>query len=112
MNKPAGVGTRLACHQDRWTHLDQDPLIRLWKALDPATIKNGCVQVVAGTHHRLIFPSSEGGFLTEAQTTELLHGAEIIYLELADCECVLLHNHLPHASEINTTDIPRRAFSA
>ena len=27
-------------------------------------------------------------------------------------ECVLLHNHLPHTSEINTTEIPRRAFSA
>ena len=30
---------------------------------------------------------------------------------MAAGECVLLHNYLPHASEIDMTEIPRRAFS-
>lgn len=112
MNKPAKEGTALRWHQDRWNYLDRDPLITIWTALDPATIANGCVQIVAGEHHRLINPSSVSGHLEDHQAEELLKDAEIIYLELEAGESVLLHNHLPHASEINTTEIPRRAFSA
>lgn len=112
MNKPAKEGSVLHWHQDRWNYLDRDPLITIWTALDPATIANGCVQIVAGKHHQLLNPSSHSGTLEEEQAEELLRDAEIIYLELEAGESVLLHNHLPHASEINTTDIPRRAFSA
>ena len=51
MNKPAGEGTELVWHQDRWTDLDRDPLITLWTALDPATVDNGCVYIVPGTRN-------------------------------------------------------------
>ena len=112
MNKPAKEGTPLRWHQDRWNYLDRDPLITIWTALDPATIENGCVQVVSGTQHRLINPSSHSGHFTDDQAQEFLQGAEVVHLELAAGEGVLLHNHLPHASEINRTEIPRRAFSA
>ena len=112
MNKPAREGTPLIWHQDRWKYLDRDPLITIWTALDPATIANGCVQVVPGAHHTLINPSSGSGFLTEEQAEELTRDAEIVFLEMEAGESVLLHNHLPHSSQINNTDIPRRAFSA
>ena len=112
MNKPAREGTPLVWHQDRWTYLDRDPLITIWTALDPATVENGCVQVAPGAHHRLINPSEGSGFMTPEQAAELTRDNETIYLELDAGECVLLHNHLPHSSEINNTDIPRRAFSA
>jgi len=112
MNKPAGEGTHLRWHQDRWNYLDRDPLITIWTALDAATIANGCVHIIAGAHRHLINPSSHSGHLNDGQEQELLHGAEIVPLEVAAGECVLLHNHLPHASEINTTESPRRAFSA
>ena len=111
MNKPAREGTNLNWHQDRWNYLDRDPLITIWTALDPATIENGCVKIVQGTHHKLVNPTSKAGHLTEGQIPELLRDAEVVYLELAAGESVLLHNHLPHASEVNNTDIPRRAFS-
>ena len=52
MNKPAGKGTVLRWHQDRWSTSDRDPLITAWTALDPATIANGCVQVIPGSHAR------------------------------------------------------------
>ena len=38
-------------------------------------------------------------------------GKEIIYLELKPGDLAILHNHLLHASDINTTDSPRRALS-
>jgi len=112
MNKPAREGTHLIWHQDRWRYLDQDPLITIWTALDPATIANGCVQIVPGAHHTLINPTSGSGFLTPEQAEELTRDAETVFLELEAGESVLLHNHLPHSSAINNTDIPRRAFSA
>ncbi|HTL53580.1 MAG TPA: phytanoyl-CoA dioxygenase family protein, partial [Planctomycetota bacterium] len=52
MNKPAHKGTLLPWHQDggeSWG-LDRDPLLTVWTALDPATVANGCVQVIPGSH--------------------------------------------------------------
>ena len=112
MNKPAREGTPLIWHQDRWRYLDRDPLITIWTALDPATIANGCVEIVPGAHHTLINPTSGSGFLTPEQAEELTRDAETVFLEMEAGESVLLHNHLPHSSNINNTDIPRRAFSA
>jgi phytanoyl-CoA hydroxylase len=111
MNKPAREGTVLVWHQDRWTHLDRDPLITIWTALDPATQANGCVEIIPGAHHCLINPEHNSGFLTDEQAAELLQKNERVYLELAAGEAVLLHNYLPHGSGVNSTDIPRRAFS-
>jgi len=112
LNKPANEGTKIDWHQDRWNYLDRDPLITVWTAIESATVENGCVKIIPRAHHLLINPSSRAGHLTKEQTEKLLVGAEVAYLELDEGESVLLHNHLPHASEINATDSPRRAFSA
>ena len=111
MNKPAGKGTHLVWHQDRWTDLDRDPLITLWTALDPATLANGCVQVVPGSHRALVNPDHPSGFLSAEQTAELLAKAQPVALELEAGEVVLLHNWLLHSSDVNHTALPRRAFS-
>lgn len=111
MNKPARKGTYLPWHQDRWSMLDRDPLITTWTALDPATMANGCVQVIPGSHHALINPDHDSGFLTPQQMSMHAPDAKRIYLELDPGEAVLLHNWLLHASDVNQTDISRRAFS-
>jgi len=111
MNKPAKEGTHLGWHQDRWNYLDRDPLVTIWTALDPATVENGCIKIVTSAHHRLVNPSSRSGHLTDKQKQECSYDDEAICLEVAAGECVLLHNYLPHASGVNTTEIPRRAFS-
>lgn len=112
MNKPAKKGTFLPWHQDRWTSLDRDPLITLWTALDPATITNGCVQVIPGSHrHGLINPAHPSGFLTPTQAEEYCPQERRVFLELEPGEAVLLHNWLLHASDRNNTDVSRRAFS-
>ncbi|MCL4506378.1 MAG: phytanoyl-CoA dioxygenase family protein [Chloroflexi bacterium] len=112
MNKPARRGTWLPWHQDRWSDLDRDPLITLWTALDPATIANGCVQVIVGSHRLgVVNPQHPSAFLTEEQARELASAEKIVNLELGAGECVLLHNWLLHASDVNHTDIPRRAYS-
>ncbi len=111
MNKPAGEGTHLVWHQDRWTNFDRDPLITIWTALDPATIANGCVYIAPRRHHTLINPSHASGFMTDDQAQALVAEIEPMPLELDAGEAALLHNYLPHSSGVNRTPIARRAFS-
>jgi hypothetical protein len=112
MNKPAGQGTLLPWHQDRWSYLDRDPLITTWTALDAATRANGCVQVIPGSHKLgLLNPEHPSGFLSAEQAARFDSSPDIAYLELPAGEAVLLHNWLLHRSDTNTTATPRRAFS-
>jgi len=112
MNKPANKGTFLPWHQDRWTALDRDPQITLWTAIDPATIKNGCVQVIPKSHrHGLINPTHPSGFLSKAQAAAICTPDRIVHVELEAGEVVLLHNYLLHASDVNRSSQSRRAFS-
>ena len=102
MNKPAREGTYLNWHQDRWTHLDQAPLLTIYTALDPATVENGCVRIILNSHHSLIYPT---------QGEKIVAESESIPLELEVGEVVVLHNWLFHSSGVNSSDVPRRAFS-
>jgi ectoine hydroxylase-related dioxygenase (phytanoyl-CoA dioxygenase family) len=90
--------------------MDRDPVVTIWTALDPATIANGCVQVIPGSH-RLGLLSEEGHTITPEQEAQHCPEEKIVYLELEPGEAVLLHNWLLHRSDVNKTDRPRRGFS-
>lgn len=112
MNKPANKGTILPWHQDggeNWG-LDRDPLATAWTALDPATIANGCVQVIPGTH-KLGLVSKWGHTLSDDDVAKYCPDDKIEYMELGPGEAVLLHNWLIHRSDVNQTDLPRRGLS-
>lgn len=111
MNKPSGLGSYLIWHQDRWTDLDQDPLITIWTALDPATKDNGCVQIVPGSHSQLLNPEHGSGFLSDEMAAEIADRSDTVFLELEAGEVVLLHNWMLHTSDVNHTQQSRRAFS-
>ena len=118
MNKPAGGGSDLVWHQDRWTFLDRDPQLTAWTALDPTSVANGCVEIVPRSHRRPINPSSGSGFLSEEQREEVDRQIasgdpryRTVHLELEAGEVVLLHNWTLHRSGTNATAIPRRGFS-
>jgi len=112
MNKPAGKGTKLPWHQDRWAKLDRDPLVTLWTALDPATVENGCVNVIPGSHKfGVLNPAHGSGFLTEELAAEQCKDEDAVQLILEPGEVVLLHNWLLHGSDKNHSDQSRRAFS-
>ncbi len=113
MNKPAHKGSVLPWHQDGgdgWG-LDRDPLVTVWTALDPATKANGCVEVIPGTH-RLGLLSAQGHTVSEEHVARYAPDDRIVHVELEPGEVVLLHNWLLHRSGMNSTDIPRRGFSA
>ena len=111
-NKPANQGTPLPWHQDRWIHLDKDPQVTIYTALDRATIDNGCVQLIPGSHKLgVINPSHHSAFLTEAQAEAHCRPEQVVNLELEPGEVAVLHNWTVHRSGVNTTSSPRRAFS-
>ena len=98
--------------QDRWTHLDRDPLLTVWIALDPATRANGCVRIIPRTHTGgLINPSHGSGFVTDEQAAAWAPPGKEVYVELEPGDVALLHNHLLHGSDKNHSQQSRRAFS-
>lgn len=112
MNKPASAGTLLPWHQDRWSNLDRDPLITTWTALDPATVENGCVEVIVGSHKwGLLNPDHPSGFVTPEQGEKAMAENGTRFLEMAPGEVVLMHNWLLHRSDKNHSAQSRRAFS-
>ena len=111
MNKPAGRGTVLPLHQDRWRALDRDPVLTVYTALDDATPENGCVEIIPGTHHQLLNPAHGNGFLTPEMALEFTDDPRRIPMTLKAGEVVLMHNWMLHSSGINKTSQPRRAFS-
>jgi hypothetical protein len=111
-NKPAGKGTVLPWHQDRWKEFDLDPQVTIWTALDPATAENGCVKIIPRSHDKLINPDHGSGFLTKEQAAVTCGDADqVVNLELKAGEAYLLHNWLLHASDTNRSQQSRRAFS-
>ncbi len=107
MNKPARQGTVLPWHQDGggvWG-LDRDPLMTVWTALDPATIANGCVEIIPGSH-RLGLLHEQGHTVTAEHVAAHCRPGRSVMLELAAGESVLLHNWLLHRSGINATEAP------
>jgi ectoine hydroxylase-related dioxygenase (phytanoyl-CoA dioxygenase family) len=112
MNKPARKGTILPWHQDGgdgW-NLDRDPLATLWTALDPATVANGCVQIIPGSH-KLGLLSKRGHTISKEHEAQFCHKEKTVYVELKPGEVFLMHNFLLHRSDVNNTDNPRRGFS-
>ena len=110
MNKPAGKGTVLPWHQDRWNELDRSPRVTIWTALDDSTVENGCMTVLTGSH-KLGLINESSAFFTEEQGRDLEARFDSVVLEFQAGESVVLHNWLLHTSGVNRTDRARRAFS-
>lgn len=111
MNKPAGRGTVLPLHQDRWRALDRDPRLTIYTALDAADENNGCVEIIPGTQHELLNPHHPSGFLTDEMAQDYVDHPRRAPLLLEAGEAVLMHPWMLHGSGLNRSDHPRRAFS-
>jgi ectoine hydroxylase-related dioxygenase (phytanoyl-CoA dioxygenase family) len=117
LNKPAHGGSELRWHQDGtdWRNessvwgLTIAPKVTIWTALDPATVENGCVEIVPGTHRDVV--GEHPGSISDEAATEIVASRGSVFLELDPGEAVLLHNWTMHRSAVNQTDRPRRGFS-
>ena len=113
MNKPPHKGTRLPYHQDggsQWK-LTLDPILTVWTALDDATVENGCVEIIPGSH-QLGLLSERGHTITPEQEAKYCSDERGVFLPARAGEAMVLHNWLLHRSGVNRTERPRRAFSS
>lgn len=113
--KPSGHGAATPWHQDEayWDPKFQYKTISVWMPLQPATIENGCLWFVPGSHEWDVLPhQSIGGDVR-------VHGLEMVNTE--PCETavacplpaggITIHrNRTAHYAGPNTSDIPRRAL--
>ena len=113
--KPPRVGTALPWHQDypAWPVLDPPDLVSCWVALDDATLENGCLRMVPGSHrwgvHRGLHTLE--GFAPGHDPDQVPAGATV---EAVPCVvkagCAMFHHCLTwHGSAANPSERPRRA---
>lgn len=109
MMKPAKVGSKMPWHQDSnyWPIRPTD-LCSAWTALDEATIENGCMRVVPGTHKLDLIESKQKGssFLLDEQVDL----SKAVDVPLKPGSSLVFHSRLLHGSEPNRSDKSRRAF--
>ena len=110
--KPAKVGSRQPYHQDRVLGYEIDdaaPMVGLWVALDPATVANGCLRFIPGSH-RLRLRPEETALIEKRAVAEGIPEEVIVPAEPG--EVILIDSLVLHCSQPNTTDHGRWAYSA
>jgi phytanoyl-CoA hydroxylase len=109
MMKPARHGSAKPYHQDSayWS-IDPPNLASVWMALDDATLENGCMRIIPGSHtagtmeHRQI-----DDFQVDESQLDL---SNEISVPLEAGGCLVFHSLLLHATSPNHSDSPRRAM--
>jgi hypothetical protein len=115
--KPPKQGGVVAWHQDYsyWTRTKPVAHITCWCALDDATIENGCMQYIPGSHRWGLLPKPviagelQGikDFLNEDQKKQFSNPQ---YATVKAGEGIFHHPLTLHGSGANTSSKPRRAF--
>ena len=113
--KPKGHPGVVTWHQDYsyWTRAYPAGHVTCWVGLDDATLENGCLQYVPGSHRWGLLPrisltkdmDAVKAFLEPAQAAAFRPEPMI----LRAGECLFHHSHTVHGSYGNRSDEPRRA---
>jgi phytanoyl-CoA hydroxylase len=112
--KPPGLQGQ-AWHQDeRFIPTRDRSLVGAWIALDDATIDNGCLWVIPGSHRTgVIHPSRDHGRPDEFDPTDESYGFDdgtAIAVEVAAGDVVFFNGYLLHRSMRNRCSGTRRAL--
>jgi ectoine hydroxylase-related dioxygenase (phytanoyl-CoA dioxygenase family) len=113
IRKPARDGAQTPWHQDEayWDPAWEHRAISVWMPLQPATLSNGCMQFVPGTHrlevreHRLIGPDSDGLVVTDTDSV-----ADAVACPLPPGGATIHSGRTLHYAGPNLSDEPRRAL--
>jgi len=115
--KPARSGSATPWHQDNglWRDGDTEPF-NFWMALDPATIENGCLQMIPGSYRTEIVPhvlyaDSIHGVLPKERVEEMIDTYGVEHIELQPGSIVVWHSNAWHYSPPNTSEKGRIAIA-
>lgn len=88
-------------------------MLSIWIAIDRATTANGCLQILAGSHHlgRLDHVREAGQYNADRERVEqALKRFTHRYVELDPGSAVVFHGNLLHTSAANTSPDPRWGY--
>ena len=112
--KPASAGAATPWHQDEayWDPSQQYDAISIWMPLQVASMENGCLHFVPGSHEQEVHPHHSIGH------DPCVHGLEIddvddsqaVACPLPAGGCTIHHSRTLHYAGPNLTEIPRRAY--
>jgi len=115
--KEAKVGGAWAWHQDYGYWYENGVLFpdlcSVFIAVDAATVENGCLQVIKGSHklgriNHILTGEQAGADLDRVE--EIRKRLELIYVELDKGDAVFFHGNLLHRSDRNNSENPRWAM--
>lgn len=126
-HKPAGTGQRIQWHQTSTFMVDDyiDPALEpvdrnemfwlsIWIAFDDATIENGCMQFLPGTHDRMRtvkLGGDEGFYNVKYQLEEEIDPDKIVDMEVKRGQFIIFTERCLHGSPPNKSDKDRFAFT-
>jgi len=105
-NKGPGAG-EIPWHQDyAYWPLEPPIIISAWLAIDPSTEKNGCLQVIPGSHRAPLphIPAEDGMLFYEMADPQFVEHDKAIKLEMQPGEFILFNERTLHHSEPNTSE--------
>jgi ectoine hydroxylase-related dioxygenase (phytanoyl-CoA dioxygenase family) len=115
--KEAKVGGAWAWHQDYGYWYENGVLFpdlcSVFIAVDAATVENGCLQVIKGSHklgriNHVLTGEQAGADLDRVE--EIKKRLELVYVELEKGDAVFFHSNLLHRSDRNNSENPRWAM--
>ena len=110
--KQARDGTFVSWHQDSaYFGLDPHLQVTAWVALTDATVANGCMRAIPGSHrgvaHRHVETYDPKNLLGRGQRIDGIDESTAVDMPLACGEFSLHHEHVLHSSPPNQTDDAR-----
>ena len=113
INKFPNTGTSTPWHQDEsyWPDMPDKRAVSCWIALDDATVDNGCMWFVKGSHlEPTLRPHQRVKEGHHARYTESCSESEGEPRPLTSGSCTLHHGRTLHYTRGNTTNTQRRAY--
>jgi ectoine hydroxylase-related dioxygenase (phytanoyl-CoA dioxygenase family) len=109
--KPAGVGSAKGMHQDSpYWPIEPMALWSCWMPFDPATLENGCMTAIPGSHKRGPLPhvrTQDDYIIPE----EHYDPREVVPIPMKPGTGLFFHSLLLHGTAENTSALPRRAIT-
>lgn len=109
--KPPAVGSAKGLHQDApYWPIEPMSMWSCWVALDDATLGNGCLVVLPGSHLGGPLPHHEtqDDFVIDEGTVD---ESTLVPVPVPRGSALCFHSLLVHGSAANTSEVPRRAVT-
>lgn len=107
--KPPHQGASFAWHQDTgYVPIEPQEYLTCWLALDDATVENGCIRIIPGSHHWGLQPHRRDETIGDMVGYE--GPEEGIPVPVRRGQAVLFSSLMLHCSGPNTSERQRRAY--